>query len=50
MVGLIAAANAEPSLGPTWYPVAVMVMTMPAALVGGWPGSPVTFKTEVRHG
>jgi hypothetical protein len=50
LIGLIAAANAEQSLGPIWYPVAVMVMTVPAALLGGWLGSSAPFNPEVKHG
>ncbi|MGE0479621.1 MAG: hypothetical protein AB7Q17_04020 [Phycisphaerae bacterium] len=41
MVGLILNLNAAPPLGPTWYAVAVMVMTMPAAILGGWFGGGV---------
>jgi hypothetical protein len=46
MLGLIAALNADPPLGPTWYAVAVMALSVPTALIGGWFGGTFRLKPE----
>ena len=35
VIGAAATWNAEPSLGPKWYPVALIVLALPTAWAGG---------------
>jgi len=35
IIGAAATWNAEPSLGPKWYPLALIVIALPTAWVGG---------------
>jgi hypothetical protein len=35
IVGAVATWNRQPSLGPHWYPVALVVLAIPTAWVGG---------------
>ncbi|MEZ4237051.1 MAG: hypothetical protein R3F59_13035 [Myxococcota bacterium] len=34
--GGVAAAVAQPEMGPLWYPVALLVEAIPCVLLGGW--------------
>ena len=34
-VGLIATWNKGPEFGPRWYPIALLIMALPCALIGG---------------
>jgi hypothetical protein len=35
IVGAVATWNRQPSLGPYWYPVALVVLAIPTAWAGG---------------
>ena len=36
IVGAVATWNKGPAFGPHWYPLAVVVIALPSAWVGGW--------------
>ncbi|HEU5351625.1 MAG TPA: hypothetical protein VFU55_08510 [Terracidiphilus sp.] len=36
VAGLLATWNKGPQFGPHWYPIALIVLAMPAAWLGGW--------------
>ena len=38
-LGALATWNAGPEIGPQWYPLALVVMALPCAWLGGRPGS-----------
>jgi hypothetical protein len=46
VIGVIVTLNADQTLGPTWYALAVMPMPVPSAPLGGWFGVVVSRKHD----